>query len=115
MPGLIERLRDRLNKPRPAFDYRGMVKEDYGCCEDERTYFDLWRYGEIESSGHQKHNWRYVNDKELRTIIKEDKDDGYLSFGGDEEWEDRQIREQLGLPKRISESGLRILLTMGRI
>lgn len=99
-----------------VFDYRGMTKEEYGYCEDERIYFDLWRYGDIESSGHGTHKWRYVNDKELRTIIKEELEDGYLTFNGDDdEWEDRQIREQLGLPKKISASGLKTLLTKGRI
>ncbi len=112
---LIERLKSRFNKQKLPFDYRGMVKEDYARCEDERVYFDLWRYGEIESSGHQEHKWRYASDEELRAIIKEELDDGYLKFGGnDDQWEDRQIREQLGLPKRISASGLKILLSNGR-
>ncbi len=93
-----------------------MATEDYGFCEDERIYFDLWRYGDIESSGHGGHKWRHVNDMELRSIIKEDLEDGYLSLNSeDDEWEDRQVREQLGLPKRISLSGLRVLWTEGRI
>jgi len=48
-----------------------MTKEDYGFCEDCQMYFDLWKYGSIENAGHEKCNWRFVTEEELKQCIQD--------------------------------------------
>jgi hypothetical protein len=53
-----------------------MKKEDYGYCEDCEMFFDLWKYGDVESAGHDKCNWRYVTGEELKNCVQGCKDNG---------------------------------------
>ena len=48
-----------------------MKVTDYGYCKDCKTYFDLWKYNNIEDTGHSECNWRYVTKEELKQCIKE--------------------------------------------
>ena len=58
-----------------------MDVKDYGYCQDCDEYFDLWVYGDIESAGHEGHNWRYVNESELEPCIGDCKEWGCFENG----------------------------------
>ena len=47
-----------------------MTTKDYGYCKDCDMYFDLWKYGDIKSAGHEKCNWRYATKEELKELIE---------------------------------------------
>ncbi len=48
-----------------------MKRTDFIYCVDCKTYVDLWKYGDVESSGHGGCNWRFVNAEELEECIRE--------------------------------------------
>ena len=52
--------------------------EDYLYCKDCETFVDLWNYGDVESTGHEDHNWRFVTNEELNNCIDDCKEEGCL-------------------------------------
>jgi hypothetical protein len=50
---------------------RQMSREDYIYCEDCKEFVDLWKYGDIDDTGHANHNWRFVSEKELKECIQD--------------------------------------------
>lgn len=58
-----------------------LSNKDYIFCKDCNEYIDFWRYdNSIKETNHINHNWRYVNDKELKMCIKDCIDDGCLKL-----------------------------------
>lgn len=54
-----------------------MKETDYPYYKDCKEYVDLWAYGyDIEDTGHDKCNWRYVTKEEFKECIKECKQFG---------------------------------------
>ena len=54
-----------------------MKTTDYIYCEDCKQFIDLWKYGGgIEDTGHDKCNWRYVTEEELKQCVADCKQDG---------------------------------------
>lgn len=53
-----------------------LCEKDYLYCEDCHTFVDLWKYGNVEDTGHEKHRWRYVTKEELKQCIEDCKEDG---------------------------------------
>lgn len=47
----------------------GKTIKDYGYCEDCQMFFDLWKYGDIESAGHADCHWRYATEEELPGLV----------------------------------------------
>ena len=47
-----------------------MDNKDYIYCEDCRMFVDLWKYDDIEATGHASCSWRYVTDEELAMCVK---------------------------------------------
>jgi hypothetical protein len=52
------------------------TEKDYGYCEECETFFDLWKYGDIESAGHADHKWRHVTAEELKKCVQDCVEDG---------------------------------------
>ena len=59
------------------------TKQDYIYCEDCETYLDFWKYDCIEDTGHDKCNWRYVTEEELKNCINDCERDGCFSGVGE--------------------------------
>jgi hypothetical protein len=59
----------------------GKNRTDYGYCQDCEEYFDLWKYGDIEDTGHDGHNWRYVTKAELKQCVQDCEEEGCFEHG----------------------------------
>jgi len=70
------------NTTMPANSKPRMTIKDYLYCQDCQEYVDLWKYGDIESTGHSQCKWRYVTVKELAVCVNDCED-----FGCFEGWE----------------------------
>lgn len=46
-------------------------REDYLYCNDCKTWVDLFKYGDVDDTGHKDCNWRYPNKEELLICIKD--------------------------------------------
>ena len=55
---------------------KSMTTKDYIYCKDCEEFVDLWQYDNIEDTGHDECNWRYVTKKELKGCIKDCEHDG---------------------------------------
>ena len=51
-------------------------KEDYGICDDCKEGFDLWKYGDLKSAGHEGHRVREPTDQEYEEAVKMCLEDG---------------------------------------
>ena len=53
-----------------------MKTTDYIYCKDCKEYVDFYHYDhDIEDTGHKGHDWRYVNNEELKNCIADCKED----------------------------------------
>ena len=55
-----------------------MRREDYIYCPDCNTYVDLWKYGDIDDTGHADCNWRFVTEEEVKACIDDCWEEGCL-------------------------------------
>ena len=51
-------------------------KKDYGICDDCNMGFDFWKYGDLESAGHEGHKVREPTDEEYEEAVKQCLEDG---------------------------------------
>lgn len=48
--------------------------KDYMYCNDCNTYVDLYKFDNIEDTGHETHDWRYVTEEELKQCVEDCKE-----------------------------------------
>jgi hypothetical protein len=61
---------------RRRVDADNVTPADYGYCENCETFFDLWKYGDLESAGHAGHRVRQPTPEEFRNLVKSCKQHG---------------------------------------
>ena len=51
-------------------------KKDYRMCDSCSVGFDLWKYGDLKSTGHGRHILRDLTDEEYEEAVKQCLEDG---------------------------------------
>lgn len=55
------------------------LSQYYLYCSSCKTYFDRWKYGSLEDTGHSKCKVRTLNGSEYLLMLSEDKNQGCLN------------------------------------
>lgn len=55
---------------------RKMTVKDYLYCKDCKMFVDLWKYDNLEDTGHKDCKHRFVTVKELAECVKDCKEQG---------------------------------------